>query len=313
MARPAPAVLRTITLLKYLARHPTDSFTLSEISRNLNMNKATVHAMLATLLEEGVLIRHPSDRAYSLGPALVGLGAAVSMTAQDAVEMALPEVVAISAELDVSCVVTTRIGWDVVILDRRDVDRPIPGYVPIGNHLEIHPPQFREFMAWANRDEVEEWIARGPARTTAANRKRHYDMLTHTRKLGYVVHTPQLADMTRLINALPQLSGTRKLQQELRKVITEMNDVLTVEAGSEASVLATAVLSPVFGPDGTVLLALAISGFPPSTTARDVARMTKRLKEGTSRVTSLIRGVEPLPDWAAGDDDAEAEAEAEAG
>ena len=45
MARRAPAVERSIAVLNYLAARPDDRFTLSEIARATDLNKATLHAI----------------------------------------------------------------------------------------------------------------------------------------------------------------------------------------------------------------------------------------------------------------------------
>ena len=71
MARPAPGADRVVRVLDFLAAHPDDRFTLSELARRLELNKATAHALLVTLTDSGYLLRHPTDMTYSLGPALI--------------------------------------------------------------------------------------------------------------------------------------------------------------------------------------------------------------------------------------------------
>lgn len=46
MARRAPAVERSIAVLNFLAARPEDRYTLSEIARSTNLNKATLHAII---------------------------------------------------------------------------------------------------------------------------------------------------------------------------------------------------------------------------------------------------------------------------
>src|SRR6185369_17778658 len=129
MARPAPSVERTVRLLKFLASHPKERFSLSDIARSLEFNKATCHAMLTELVDEGMLIRHPADKTYMLGPALVNLGTAAALDANEALDIARVELVAIHEELSVSCVATSLVGREVVVMARRDVDRPLFGYL----------------------------------------------------------------------------------------------------------------------------------------------------------------------------------------
>ena len=75
MARPAPGADRSVAILELLAAHPGDRFTLSEVARRCSLNKATAHALLATLSQHGILLRHPDEKRYSLGPRLVEIGA----------------------------------------------------------------------------------------------------------------------------------------------------------------------------------------------------------------------------------------------
>ena len=60
--RPAPGAERVVAVLNFLAAHPDESFTLSELSRRLDLNKATCHALLMTLTQAGYLLRHPTRR-----------------------------------------------------------------------------------------------------------------------------------------------------------------------------------------------------------------------------------------------------------
>ena len=51
MARPAPAIDLTVALVTFLAAHPGRSFTLSDLARRLDLNKATAHRMLEKRLK----------------------------------------------------------------------------------------------------------------------------------------------------------------------------------------------------------------------------------------------------------------------
>ena len=71
--RTSPAVARAVSVLNFLAEHESDTFTLSELARRLDMAKATGHTILATLVEGGLVNRN-AEREYSLGPAVIPLG-----------------------------------------------------------------------------------------------------------------------------------------------------------------------------------------------------------------------------------------------
>src|SRR5205809_7052103 len=89
--RPAPGAERVVAVLNFLAAHPDESFTLSELARRLNLNKATCHALLMTLTEAGYLLRHPSRMTYMLGPSMVAIGSAAPAPSQ-AVDVAREEI-----------------------------------------------------------------------------------------------------------------------------------------------------------------------------------------------------------------------------
>src|SRR5205807_5671765 len=55
--RPAPGAERVVAVLNFLTAHPDESFTLSELARRLDLNKATCHALLMTLTDAGYLLR----------------------------------------------------------------------------------------------------------------------------------------------------------------------------------------------------------------------------------------------------------------
>ena len=78
MARAAPSADRTVALLDFLAAHPDERFGLSDLARRLDINKATAHALTAALTNAGYLLRHPVDKRYSLGPALIAIGNAAA-------------------------------------------------------------------------------------------------------------------------------------------------------------------------------------------------------------------------------------------
>src|SRR4029079_18989374 len=110
MARPAPAIGRTIALLNFLAAHPDEAFGLSELARRLDINKATAHAMLATLTASGYLLRHPTTKSFTLGPALIAVGNAAGGRQLEVVDYARDEMRRLGEDLGVQCVASAAIG-----------------------------------------------------------------------------------------------------------------------------------------------------------------------------------------------------------
>jgi DNA-binding IclR family transcriptional regulator len=73
-----PAVQSACRILDLLARGDRDGRTLSEVARELELSKSSVHGLLATLTAYGYVQRSPDSRRYRLGAALVPLGRAAA-------------------------------------------------------------------------------------------------------------------------------------------------------------------------------------------------------------------------------------------
>lgn len=294
MPRPAPSVERTVRLLKFLADNPRERFTLSEIARRLDFNKATCHAMLSELVDQGMLIRHPADKSYLLGPALVNLGMAAALDATEALDIARGEMDAIHEELDVSCLATALVEGDIVIMARRDVERPLFGYSPTGSHSPFVPPYGTEFVAWAHEDSVEAWLDRHTPALTPGQREGYYRVLEHVRLRGYdATPVEQVMALRRLLQLMAGLPGVT----ELDNAIAERAEARYAGTGLGDETLAsvTAIKAPVFGPSGDVVLCLSIGQFAGDIERDDVQGYAERLVEGTRRVTAALHGSEPSP------------------
>ncbi|MEY2446237.1 MAG: hypothetical protein QOE00_2817, partial [Ilumatobacteraceae bacterium] len=72
--RTSPPTERVVSILDFLAKHPHDSFGLSELARRLALSKPTCLGILTTLMESDYLIRDAGDKTYRLGPRLISLG-----------------------------------------------------------------------------------------------------------------------------------------------------------------------------------------------------------------------------------------------
>ena len=65
---------RALAILDLLMANPDQAFGLTEMTRRLNLNKATCHAILTTMSTYGFLVQHPKTKAYRLGPSIIAAG-----------------------------------------------------------------------------------------------------------------------------------------------------------------------------------------------------------------------------------------------
>jgi len=286
VARRAPAVERAVAVLNLLAAHPQQRFTLSEIARDLTLNKATLHAILGALTDEGYLVRDPAVKSYALGPALVALGNSAVST-YPAAECAVPEMRALTDELALDCVASAAISDEIVILARAGVPRPFGVYIQAGQRLPLAPPLGAVFVAWSDDAVVDRWLSKlgaPPKKATVDHFKR---ALQGVRARGYSVG---LEGSRRPRRARTATQGG-SLEDEVRGVQLEEYALIDIEP--KEMYFVNHIGAPAFGPDGEVAIALFLIGFTGTVSGSEVERDANRLLQAAARVTKEIHGRAP--------------------
>jgi DNA-binding IclR family transcriptional regulator len=281
VARPAPAVDRTVAVLNHLATHPTRQFTLSELARELELNKATAHGMLATLADAGYVTRDPEAKTYGLGPALIALGNA-ALTSTPAARLAQPHMALLSREFDLECVASAAIADEIVILARAGTPRPLGINVEPGQRLPLAPPLGTVFVAWSDAEAIDRWLSHVGPEQSEAELARHRQALATVRERGYSVALGGEGQQ-RLVQALQDAGheppGSRRGEE-----------YALVELAGDSRYRINHIGAPVFGPRGEVILALFLIGFRGQIAAEEVPRYADRLCEAAGQVTLRLQG-----------------------
>ncbi len=285
MARPAPGTDRTVLVVEFLARHPGQSYSLSELARRLGLNKSTAHALLHALADRGWLLRHP-DQTVSLGPSLVAVGEAASASFP-----ALAAARAEAAALGQPAVLSAVVGRDIVIL----VGGPA---APTGQRIPLEPPLGSVFLAWGVQAAVDAWL-------TAADppdRAGLTAVLATVRDRGFAVGL-QAGSRQRLGKAMAELRHPDTIDRAppaaLRRLVRELLDELGHEGPLLAEIdpatnyLVDDVAAPVFGPDGRVELAITVVGFEEELTGRELIRIGHSVRDAADRATATRGGTLP--------------------
>jgi DNA-binding IclR family transcriptional regulator len=286
VARPAPAIGRTIALLNFLTAHPDETFSLSELARRLDMNKATAHAMLLALTEAGYLLRHPATKSFTLGPALISVGNAAAGRQFEVVDYARDEMRRLSDELGVQCVASAAIGEEIVLLGRSGDPGPLGLSVQVGQRLPLVPPLGTVFLAWSGPDEIDRWLRHlGPG---AADEQlaRYRRAVAAVRRRGYSIGL----DASRT-----HAAGPRPLRDAAAQVVAEVphEEYILLELERSASYRLSHIAAPVFGADGRVALGLTLMGFRHQLTAEQVPEHAARLRAATRAVPEAVHGHDP--------------------
>jgi DNA-binding IclR family transcriptional regulator len=286
MARRAPAVERSIAVLNFLAAHPEDRFTLSEIARSTDLNKATLHAILGALTESGFVLREEERKTYSLGPALVALGGA-AVEANPAVQLSLPHMEVLSNELGLDCVASTAIEDQIVLLARTSSRRPFGINVEPGQRLPLAPPLGTVFVAWSSQAEIDRWIAKIGPQASKADIQRYRQAVETVRARGYSLGLGG--------DPLPKAERAgakpRTLEDNVRSI--RVDEYALVELDHSSTYQLNHVGAPIFSADGKVSLALFLIGFRGDIAAAEVPRYAERVKYACAAVTEKVGGREP--------------------
>lgn len=283
MARPAPSVHRIVAVLDLLSQEPERSLTLTEIVREAELNAATGHSMLSALADEGLLLRDPRTKRYSLGPTLVRLGAAAASRRDDVVSLARDELRQLTAELGMQTTATRVIGDHIVIEAREGDPGPWGMTVQVGQRMPFAPPLGSVFLAWSPDEEVSAWLKQADAPPKGDIVERCLNALAAVRDRGYAV-------------ALNVAAARRTLdRKDLHPGLTELvesayflDDLVQDEHYSIRQVAA-----PVFDVSGRVVLSLAAMYLGETRSGHDIGREAARIVESADRVTEAIHGVRP--------------------
>jgi DNA-binding IclR family transcriptional regulator len=294
MARPSLSASRAIDIVNFLARHPQQSFTLSELVRRLGINVASAHAILAVLEEAEYVMRDDTLRTYGLGPMLVPLGQA-ALLRHESIGLARDQLRELAGELDLTGLVVGATASEMVILD--EVPASANRTPSIGQRIRMVPPMGGVFLAWEARDRVDEWLTSSSSGLSRGATQQLRALLDAIRARGFAVglETSARHGMRRALRDLQEDPGSPSAKGRLRKNVTLLGDIATVvvDLVADHEYDLAHVAAPVFGPTGVVDLSLYLVGFRRPYATGEVERLGDRLRAVATSVTRASGGELP--------------------
>lgn len=288
---------RVIDILNFLAAHPTEAFTLSELAGHLELSNGSAHRVLTTLTEARYLARHPKHKTYSLGVALVAVGQA-ALEKHRGIDIARREMARLSDELKVQCIATAIVDDEMLFLAKEGMPQTHDGLNRVGERRPFVPPLGLGHIAWADKKTVADYLARAQSTLSDAMRDYIKTALDVIRQRGYIIAANG--------NALRALRQTATFptdrqrddaywlrMQELIGALSE-KEIQLFNIADAGSVGISYISAPVFSPTGVVTLELALSGMPDNLSAEDIERYAQRLRAIAAIVTSETHGRTPI-------------------
>jgi DNA-binding IclR family transcriptional regulator len=296
MERRSPPTERVIRLLDLLARRPSEGLSLSELSRRLDISKATGLGIAGALTRAGYLVRTEDTKTYTLGPALLGLGRAAS-EAFPSLTFARPELRRLNHELGLAVSVSTLAGDKIVLLDRTGPHGELDRMVQAGQRYPYTPPSGCILAAWLTDAEIEQWLADYPEVSMDESLEHLRALVDTVREHGYIVE--RMSDLS--VGALTMLAGLdgHDIPAPAAAAIANMVSNLAerhyvsrhLRPGGRYAV--TFVASPSFDADGRPDLLLGLLVFRDDVSYDELVEYGTALRSAAGRVTSQVGGNNP--------------------
>jgi DNA-binding IclR family transcriptional regulator len=299
VARPALAASRAIEVIELLVAHPTERFTLAEIQRRTGINPASAHALLAALVKTGYVSRHPVNRTFGLGPALIAAGA-VAAVQQPALAAGRRELDALSAELGLEVLLTAATDHEIIVVGRSALSTDFGRVLHVGQRVPLQPPLGTIFLAWSTDAEVGHWLDRAQPGLTEAERAVERRALQAVRARRYAIG----------LESSPRMAVSRFAEELARSVVDEPDalhqlfgelihttyhlDAVDPDAVYDPALVAAAI----FDAGGRVVAAITANGLPPGMRGAELSATAERLSGVALRVTKDTHGRLPAPDAA---------------
>jgi DNA-binding IclR family transcriptional regulator len=271
--RPSPQTTRVVSIVNLLTERAEQGATLTEVARHVEQTPAACVHVLAALASTGFVVRHPEDRRYRIGPALVAPGrvAAARFPALDATRAAMVE---LSRTIGLPVLAFRRDGSYARLIEIvSELHRPAPS-IRIGDVLPIEAPLGAIFVAWSGDASIDTWLGGWghDADARAALRAR----LETAREQGFSVELrpplPFVHELARLLARGQDLRRAERLRTEPPDVALFLVDRLRPAARYDVASVAV----PVFRADGVVDLALSVMGFAGAHTGRELLSIADR-------------------------------------
>jgi DNA-binding IclR family transcriptional regulator len=288
VTRTSPSTDRAMSILLFLANDPLRSCKLADITRSTGLSHASAHAVLASLAEQGFVRRNDGDRTFSLGPALIALGAA-ARRALPVVDVARPHMQRLSDELALECHAGVQVADQILVIARTGARQPFGIGVEVGQHLPLVPPLGTPYVAWSGHQAIEAYLRRAAPDCTQGDLVRYRRAIEMVRQRGYAVAldaaTRQRFGELAAHQPAPDLRSLEEAAQSLLGA-----DYLLVELEGAASYDLTGISAPVFGPDGSVLLVVGVVGFGRGLPASQIPEAAERVLATTACITVGLGG-----------------------
>jgi len=287
---------RVIDVLNFLAAHPTETFTLTEIARHVGLSNGSAHRVLTTMANAHFLSRNERHRTYSLGMAMVAIGQA-AVEKHRGIESARRELARLAVELNVQCSANSVVDDEVLVLIKEGTPQSHLGLTRVGERRPLIPPIGLCHVAWGGEAAIQAYIDKASTHLSDQVRSRLVSAFPVIRHRGYAIAmngpgTGRSRQAT--VRPVDQVRGAAYWSSVFDLVGQLLpNEVQLLNLGEAGEEGISYIAAPVFSPAGTVSLQLVLSGMPINLDGRQIERYAEKLCTTAALITEEIHGRRP--------------------
>jgi DNA-binding IclR family transcriptional regulator len=297
MARRALSAARTVEVLNFLASHPGEGYTLSELAENAQVNVASMHAVLAVLTQSGFVIRDPRRKSYRLGLSAIGVGLA-ALDEHPVIKQGREAVTELAERLGLECLLSVNAGGELLIV--AEAGRPERLYLRprVGQRLPFMPPLAILAAGYLPDSELEDWLARIGPDATEADKQAYRDVAQAARQQGYAVdlETPTRHQIALLMPQLAKDPRSPELNAHLAQLVAQLgheHHQLT-DPEPDTSYPVNNIQAPIFNEDTHLIGGFSLLGFDQPLTAEQIQTYLHTMLTAAERLTRSTGGHIPL-------------------
>jgi DNA-binding IclR family transcriptional regulator len=286
---------RALAILDLLMANPHQAFGLTEMTRRLNLNKATCHAILTTMASYGFLVQHPRTKAYRLGPSIIAAGNA-AFAQFPVLEYARPELEGLQSDLDIGFAVTGRSNLHMVLLALYGRAVPLIDSFQLGLRLPNTAPVAACFTAFSPARHLEAWLSRAHESRGGYNEKLDQKLRVSViaiRARGYEVTLKTRAEeaLTRELGRIHNAWSLTELEDaanEYQRSLCDEHyhlDRIDPKARYEVSTISV----PVFASRDVPVMCFVAGSFDHLVSGAQIEEIAARMQASAERVTEMAR------------------------
>jgi len=278
-----------------LAARPGRPLTAAELAREVDITRTTCHSLLMTLADAGYLVRDPRSKAYTLGPALIGLGRAARRSFPS-IQLARGELERLHRRTGMASTATAVVGGDIIVIDRVGEEDDVAA-TRRGQRTPLAAPFGALHVAWSGREEVASWVDRTTEELTDQRYAEYDRLLAAIRRQRYTVSPLDEAGILlrgRLLELAADVASDdlRTMALALASALRS-RDYLPDELAPGRQVGVDTVAAPVFDAGARPDFVVALQVQRDQVSTDEVAALASDLLDATRRMTRLVGGGEP--------------------